>query len=279
MESVRSWLFSPLTRPDRCLAALRGDADQAIWDLEDSVGQGDKSAARHALRDLARSLTREDRPPWVRINALGTPAGADDIACLEEVGLRRVVLPKVDRESVACLANHAAVTDWLLLVETARSIYELQREPWPIPSSVSVRLAFGALDYRVDIGARATGGEAELLWAQSAIVFLSRVHGWPGPIDAVYPQYRDTAGLTQSATRSYALGFAGKLAIHPDQIAVIRDAFTPSEDDRRWARAVLEAVERGQGVVSVGGMMVDRPVIERARRMLQEGGSDSPKAP
>jgi citrate lyase subunit beta/citryl-CoA lyase len=279
VESVRSWLFSPLTRPDRCLAALRGHADQVIWDLEDSVGQADKSAARDALADLARSLTGEARRPWVRINALGTSAGGDDIACLEEAGLRRVVMPKADRESVGRLAQHAQVTEWLLLVETARSIDELRRGPWPIPSSVSVRLAFGALDYRVDIGARATEGEMELLWAQSEVVFLSRVHEWPGPIDSVYPQYRDTAGLVRSATRSCSLGFAGKLAIHPDQIAVVRDAFTPSEDDRRWARAVLEAVAGGQGVVGVDGMMVDRPVVERARRILQEGGQDSPKAP
>jgi citrate lyase beta subunit len=178
------------------------------------------------------------------------------------------VLPKADQRSVRQLAAVTATGRWLLIVESARGLWELTQGALRAPPAVEARLAFGALDYALDLGIAAEAGGEALLHAEGQIVWMSRVLGLPGPIAAVYPRFTDPDGLVAAARRAYALGYAGQLAIHPAQIGPIAAAFAPAEATLAWARRVLAAAALGPGALAVDGALVDRPVIERARAVL-----------
>jgi citrate lyase subunit beta/citryl-CoA lyase len=133
------------------------------------------------------------------------------------------------------------------------------------------RLAFGAVDFQLDVGGR--DGEAiHLAYARSRIVIASRVAGIAAPIDAVSLSLDDDAEVAREADHARRFGFAGKLCIHPRQIAAVHGAFAPSDDEVVWARGLVEALEArpadARGAFSYRGTMVDRPVIERAKRIL-----------
>lgn len=272
-ESFRTWLYAPGDRPDRCIKALASEADQVIWDLEDAVREPDKLAARETLVKL---LVQEPltRMPWIRLNALDTPWGTDDLLALSEAfGTRtpRWVIPKTTRATIETLRCLGMVGEWLLIIESAaglRDVWQMAR-PWQI--SGVTRLAFGSLDYRNDIGALETPDESELTMPRSLLVWASRVWGWPAPIDAVYPAIEDGEAIRTSAWRGRSLGMAGKMVIHPRQISPVQEAYAPTDQEIAWARDVLRAAEGG-GAVKVQGEMVDRPVIERARRLIRDAG-------
>jgi citrate lyase subunit beta/citryl-CoA lyase len=274
-ERVRSWLFSPADRPDRCLKALASEADQVIWDLEDAVAPEVKEDARRAVRDLLARTADSPRVPWVRVNGLFTPWGAEDLLSLQDAvsdARARWLVPKADARTVARLeawrAEGRIRGQWLLLVETARGLDDLARAERPWLAGEAVRLAFGALDYQADLGAAAPGpDETELIVPRHLLTRRSRVFGWPAPVDAVYPAYRDPEGLRAAAERARRFGFAGKMVIHPDQIGPVHAAFSPTPAEREWAERVL-AASRAGGAAAVDGAMVDRPVVERARQIL-----------
>lgn len=272
-ERVRTWLFAPADAPERCRKALASRADQVIWDLEDAVAPTAKARARAALGGLLAGAAGAARAPWVRIGSPLEEAGLEDLALLEAHGaLGRLVLPKAEARSVAALARVRAEGRWLLIVESARGLWDLAAGRLAVPAAVEARLAFGGLDYALDVGIGPEGGEDALLHARSQIVWLSRVLGLGAPIDTVYPSFTDAAGLAESARRAYGLGFAGKLAIHPAQLDAIEGAFTPAAATVAWARRVVAAAAGGAGALSVDGAMVDRPVVERARAVLAAAG-------
>jgi citrate lyase subunit beta/citryl-CoA lyase len=274
-ERTRSWLFAPADRPDRCLKALAGAADQVIWDLEDAVAPEAKEEARRTVRELLRQTAGEPRVPWIRVNGLFTPWGPEDLLSLQDAvsdARARWLVPKADARTVGRLEawrrEGKVRGQWLLLVETARGLDDLARAERPWLAGDAVRLAFGALDYQADLGAGPVGpDEAELAVPRHLMARRSRVFGWPAPIDAVYPGYRDPEGLRAAAERARRFGFAGKMVIHPDQIGPVHEAFTPTAEERAWAERVL-AASRAGGVATVDGAMVDRPVVERARQIL-----------
>lgn len=264
---VRTWLFAPLSRPDRCLKALGSPADQTIWDLEDSISPVEKAQARSGLRALWAGASVRGAQPWIRINSPLTPDGVEDLALLDELGAGRLMVPKADSQTLAMLWRRVPWLGLVLIVETAAGLDSLPAALLKKPDAAETRLAFGALDYRLDVGGTEAEDEADILWARSQIVWLSRARGLAAPIDSVYAHYRDDTGLRRSAQRARSLGFAGKLAIHPNQIGVLNEMFRPSAAECAWARQVMDAIA-DSGVAGVGGMMVDRPVIERARRIL-----------
>ncbi len=280
--AVRTWLFAPADQPARCLKALASDADQVIWDLEDGVAQGRKDAARAALAELlqARGATAVRRHPWVRVRS---PLGADgraDLALLRQLGaLERLVVPKADGPSLHALGAAVRTGRWLLLIESARGLWDLARGRMAIPPGVEARLAFGALDYALDLGIDAGGDEPELLHARSQIVWMSRVLGLALPIDSVDPAIGGAERLAEAARRARRLGFAGKMAIHPAQLGPIAAAFAPDEATVAWARRVLAAAVEGEGATRVDDAMVDRPVVERARAVLAALGEGAGPAP
>lgn len=267
MEFSRSWLFSPGDVPDRCLKALQSDADQVIWDLEDGVGVARKVFARDTLCHLLSQVTRE-RVPWVRMQSLG------DLDHLHGVAPReRWVVPKIDQERLTHIQQWAQShphTDraWLLIVESARGLWDLVRSPtpWHIRGE-SVRLALGALDFINDMNGHQTEAETELLGPRTILPWISRAWDFPGPIDGVYPVIDDVTALCASTARARALGFAGRMIIHPRQIAPVHHTYRPTTTEREWAEEILSVADSSSGAVRVHGHMVDRPVIEQARRI------------
>lgn len=262
MSIATTWLFVPGTRPDRFSRAAASGAGEIIIDLEDAVAAEHKPAARQAAADWLAA----DGIGWVRVNAPGTPWYDDDVTALAGVpGLRGIMVPKAeDPGALTALAERLGGRGVVALIETARGLHRTH----DIAAAAGVRrLAFGAIDFAVDIGAAET--DTALLFARCTLVLASRVAGLPAPVDGVTVEVRDTAAVTASARSARELGFGAKLCIHPAQIPPAAAAFRPGEDEIAWARTVADAGAVASGAVQVDGQMVDEPVLARARRILE----------
>jgi citrate lyase subunit beta/citryl-CoA lyase len=268
LASARSLLFVPGDRPERFDKAAASGADVVLCDLEDAVAPEHKAEARAQVAGWASR-----HPAAVRINAVGTSWHEEDLAAVSAAaGVVAVVLPKADTVE-AITATAERLPDGLplyALIETARGVRDVDRLA-EIPRVH--RLLFGNLDFGLDAGITPTGhDERELLYARSKLVIASRVAGLPAPVDGVCTDIKDTAetsALIQSATAARALGFGGKLCVHPNQVAAVNAAFSPAEEELRWARRVLEAVgDSGGAAVRIDGEMIDKPRVELARRLL-----------
>lgn len=260
---ARTLLFVPGDRPERFDKAAATGADVTILDLEDAVAPDHKDGARAHVRAW---LPTAPAPAAVRINASGTPWHEADLVALAGLGPALVVLPKAEDPAavarvVAALPAGSAV---IALVETALGVTratEISRVPGVH------RLALGTFDLAAELGVDPDHRPA-MAGARSALVLASAVGRLGGPIDGVTGDVRDAARLTDDVTTSLALGFAGKLCIHPSQVAPAAVALSPSADDAAWADRILAAVRSAdRGVVVVDGRMVDAPVIARAERI------------
>ena len=279
-ELFRSWLFSPGNRPDRCMKALASGADQTIWDLEDAVATDLKEEARSQVRALLNTV--QQRVPWVRINPVTTGLGLEDLEQISPVA-GRWVIPKSDGRAARALQSlrndKRLGGELLLLIETAAGLFDLidpgLQELWQ--SLAPARLAFGGLDFTEDLGGR-TDGEDIYLFPRSQIALVSRVLGWPPPVDTVYPRIGDITGLEESTRRAQRLGFAGKLVIHPRQVEPVHGVFRPTPGEVAWAREITRAATGSEGAVSVSGTMVDVPVIKAAQRILDLYEAEEPPA-
>ena len=265
----RTLLFVPGNRPDRFDKATACGADAVILDLEDAVAPHAKAQARDAV---ANWLSPE-REVLVRVNGAGTPWLEDDIAMALAPGVGGIVLPKVERMDeriiAACVAAQKAI---LPMIESAVG---LSNAGLIALAGGVQRLIFGSLDFQEDL--RIDGDDLELLAYRSQLVLVSRLAGLAAPVDGVSTVLHDPEALRESALRARRQGFGGKLCIHPAQIGIVNAAFAPSEQELSWARQVLEAAGRSQGAaVAVDGAMVDRPLILKARaimdQFLQRGG-------
>jgi citrate lyase subunit beta/citryl-CoA lyase len=264
-RSARSWLFVPGDRADRFEKAAASGADIVVHDLEDAVEPDAKAVARDRV---VRRLT-DGGVGCVRINAHGTPFHDADVAALAGVpGLSGVLVPKAEDPRV--LVDLGSVlgpgTAVIALVETAlgqHRVHELAAAPGV------TRLAFGSIDFALDIGA--DDAALPLLLARSSLVLASRVAGLPAPVDGVTQELDDPAVVARDTAAAVGLGFGGKLCVHPRQVGPVNAGFRPSEADVRHAREVLAAAA-GSGSVRIGGQMVDRPVVERARQVLARHG-------
>ncbi|MCX7175708.1 MAG: CoA ester lyase [Proteobacteria bacterium] len=266
--AARSWLFVPATRPERYAKAAASGADRVIIDLEDAIEPAAKAAARAAL---ANATLPTGTPLYVRINACGSPWFEDDLALVATLAVSGILLPKAESSShVAAAAGRLAPGQGIVaIVETALGLWNVLEVA---RSDRIERLAFGALDFQVDTGISADqDSEIELAYARSRIVVASRVASLAPPIDSVTPAIDDAARLQRDSERARRFGFAGKLCIHPGQVTGVHRAFQPSAKECEWARGLLAELtarpENERGAFAYLGEMVDRPVIERARRI------------
>lgn len=260
--SAATWLFVPGSRPDRFAKAAASGADEVICDLEDAVAPGEKEQAR---ADVVAWL-RGGGSAWVRLNAVGTRWHDDDVAALAEcAGLRGLVVPKAESPSaLAALAAEVPGPDRLVaLVESAIGV--LRAADLAACPGVG-RLAFGSIDFALDVDA--TEDDDSLLLARSTLVLASRAGGRAAPLDGVTTALDDPEALAADARRARRLGFGGKLCVSPRQVPVVAAQFRPSDLEVDWARRVVAAADGGTGVVATAGEMVDRPVLERAQRIL-----------
>lgn len=260
---VRSCLFVPGNRPERFLKACQSGADGVIVDLEDAVTPELKSQAREAMA----SWLSPDHPVYVRINAVDTEWFEDDLAAVLRPGVLGVVLPKAERkDQLALLASRLPVTVPIIpLAETAVGIWNALE----LASAPRVeRLIFGSIDFQLDCGI--TGDDQELLYARSRVVLASRVAGILPPLDGVTTDIENEQVVIADVQRARRLGFGGKLCIHPRHVKAINDGFLPAEHEVTWARGIMEAIAvAGEGAIRLDGKMVDRPVIEKARKIME----------
>ena len=270
----RSVLFSPGDEESLLRKAATTAADCLVFDLEDAVAPESKDAARETVRTvLADPDFDPDAEVCVRVNGTGIAMDRDLDALTSADSLRidSVMLPKAEGpEDVAALSDHLREHDLkvpiLVLLETARGV--LQAEP--IASSDQVDgLVFGAEDLAADIGATRTADGTEVLHAREHVVLAAAAHDIEA-IDTLVTDYRDEGRLRDDARFAVQLGYDGKLAIHPDQVATINEAFTPEPADVEWAKQVLDARDRTEkAVFQVDGEMIDAPLIAQAERILE----------
>jgi citrate lyase subunit beta/citryl-CoA lyase len=260
VNRATTFLFVPGDRPERFEKAFRSGADAIIIDLEDAVGPADKDTAlANAQSALAGDNLPEDFAAFVRIN------DASDVERLATAPLDRllgIVIPKA--ESAAHIDDVCALlpaaTPIIALIETARGVsnaHEIAHHP-----RVS-RLAFGAIDFAADVDAT-----AELVFdvARAQLVIASRSAGKPGPIESPTPRFDDSSFVEAEARRARSLGFTAKLCIHPAQIDAVARGFAPTEAEIEWATTI---VSLDGGAVQLDGAMVDKPVVDRARAILE----------
>lgn len=262
--SNRSYLFVPGNRPERFDKAYAAGADVVIIDLEDAVAPAGKAQAREAVR----AWLSPEKPVCIRLNAATTEWFADDLALVTLPGVKGVALPMAE-DDAAIREIHAragAAMKILPLIETALGLWRAER----IASAPGVeRLAFGSVDFQMDTNI--TGEHEELLYARSQLVIASRVAGRPPPVDGVTVALEDDALLKDDVARARALGFGGKLCIHPKQIASINAGFLPQPAEVAWAAKVIEAAQRsGDNAVRLDGKLIDLPIIARARAILAQ---------
>jgi citrate lyase subunit beta/citryl-CoA lyase len=242
-------LYVPADRPDRVPKAIASGAHAVIVDLEDAVAPEGKEKAREGLAALLSGTAPV--PVFVRVNALDTPWGADDLQAVAGLRIAGVVVPKVESTELPDVPLHC-------LIETPLGL----ERAFEIASCPQVRgLSLGELDLRARTGA----GEAGLDWARARIVNAARAAGLPGPPQSVYPRLDDPEGLAASCAHGRELGFLGRTAIHPSQLPVIERAYLPTSAEVERARRVSGAAD---GVARVDGEMVDAPVVAAARATL-----------
>ncbi|MEW6255758.1 MAG: CoA ester lyase [Pseudomonadota bacterium] len=254
-------LFVPANRPERFEKAAAAAPDAVILDLEDAVAPDGKESARAALRTDFTRL-----PVLVRANAAGTPWHGEDLAAVARLRPSALLLPKAERPETldAVAAVLGPDIPIIALIESALGLAQARA----LAAHPAVRrLAFGSVDFCADLGCAHI--RDALLAARSELVLASRLAGIAAPIDGVTTRIDDSSEATEDARYACDLGFSGKLAIHPRQIAPIRDGFRPSAEDVAWAERVLAS---GEGAAAVDGAMVDEPVRIRARAILAARG-------
>ncbi|WP_353189168.1 CoA ester lyase [Pandoraea pnomenusa] len=266
---IRSWLFVPGNRPERFEKARTSGADAIILDLEDAVPLADKLSAREQVRQWVCGLdtTLAAVPVYVRINAAATAWFEDDIATLAGLpGLSGLVVPKTEDAATLARATQGATPTLKLvpLIETAQAFAALAE----IATAPRVeRLMFGTIDFQLDIGIEGDGDE--LLYFRSQLTFASRLAGIAAPVDGVTTALDDAPLIEACARRARALGFRGKLCIHPRQVAAVHAAFAWRDDEIAWAHRVVAAAEASGGAaVALDGKMIDAPVIAKANEIL-----------
>ena len=274
LPTCRSILFVPGDRPDRYDKALVAGADAVCIDLEDAVPEARKAEAREAVMDILEGWSSGDSQRrtclMVRINDLATDVGWDDLETIADGPRPDALMVPMVRKAVeveVALEKLGVTLPVLPLIETASGLENAIQ----VGAGVGVAgLVFGGFDLALELGAKPEW--EPLLYARSRVVHAAAVSGIPA-YDVPSRDYRELTVLREETKRVRALGFAGKTAIHPAQIPVIHEVYAPSREEVERARAIVEA-DRGAdgGAVGVGGRMVDRPVVEAARRVLERAG-------
>ena len=253
-------------------------ADVVILDLEDAVAPDAKPGAREAVRDAVAERAYGTREVVIRVNGLDTEWGREDLAMAASAGADGVLVPKVakgkDIRAVDRLLDEAGASSDLglwVMIETPLAILNIRKIA---KASVKTRLTgfvMGTNDLAKECNAVATPGRQAFLFSLSAALVAARAYGLAA-IDGVYNDIRNEDGLSEECEQGRVLGFDGKTLIHPSQIETANRVFSPTEAELGHARDVVEAFEfpenRGKGVISVNGQMVELLHLEQAERLI-----------
>ena len=287
---LRSMLFVPGDSERKLAKGAGSAADALILDLEDSVAAERTAVAREMVRGyLDAHPSRDERQLWVRINPLSTPAGLLDLAAVVGGRPDGILLPKPESAADVVMLDHylraletrdgvtlGSINIIPIATETAGALFTLGSYAGCSPRLVG--LTWGAEDLAAVLGAstnRAPGGGFAYPYEMArALCLAAAVAAGVQPLDTVYADFRDLAGLAADAQASRHSGFLGRMAIHPDQVAVINDAYTPTAMEVAHAQRVVAAFAAapGTGVVGLDGTMLDMPHLKQARRVLALSG-------
>lgn len=271
---VRSVLFAPAVRRDVIAKLGRRGADLVVIDCEDATPVSMKEEGRVAARELGPVVARDARVA-VRVNPVDSDWFADDVASLPE-GLAAVVVPKVEtidglnRVASALAAGGRADLGVFAGLETALGVADA-RQLLAHPQVVAGY--FGAEDFIADMGGVRTASNAEVVYARGGVALAGRLAGVP-VIDQVVTEIRTQDRFLAEAAEARAMGFVGKLCIHPGQVVAAHEAFTPSDEEVATARRLLAAYEAGiasgTAAIDFEGRMVDEPLAVQARRIIEQ---------
>lgn len=272
----RSRIYLPGNRPRMIQKGPMLGADAVILDLEDSVAPEQKDAARILVTRAIETINFGLSEVMVRINPV-SHGGLEDLKLILAAGPDSIVVPKCEsRDDVLAVedaintSNPAKTVTILPMIETARGV--LNAFEVASASSMVDAITFGGEDFTQDIGATRTKEGKEIFWGRSLVVIAAKAAGVQA-LDTVFSDINDEEGLRKDTLEIKQLGFDGRAAIHPSQIEIINDCFTPSNKEMQHAANVLHAAQiarhAGSGVAVVKGKMIDKPVIERAERLIQ----------
>ncbi len=267
--NTKTWLFVPATRIDRVAKAFASGADAVIVDLEDAVADVDKAEARKALRSYYDS--EDYQPIWVRINQAGSEDFEEDLKmCQQMPQLAGLILPKADRASDIEKVHNATGLPIIALIETALGLYQIDSMA---KAAGLLAFSYGFLDLCNDLQVQVGTAAADIIANQIRYQLLlnSKAHNLLAPIDTVYTDFDDEKGLSQRVQLWSQMGMSGMLCIHTKQVAVVQQSLQPTDAEIDFAKRVLEEYEQsGQAVFKIDGNMVDAPVIERCRQLLDQ---------
>lgn len=284
-ELKRSWMFVPGHRQRMIDKALGLNADVIMLDIEDGVAPSEKDTARRLIAEaLGRKRLPNSPARFVRINAIGHPRMGADLEAVLSPGLDGLVLPKVEtpeevlkvegvlKEREPKLKIIPGSIRLLVAIESPKGLLNA-----PAIAACSPRvigLMFGAEDFGRELGLPTSReGEArDMIYTRSAMV-VAAASAHVQAVDGVWVDLKDPEGLWGFARQSRRLGFSAMSLIHPSQVDPINSVFSPTHEEVIYAQQVVksyeEAVARGDGSVSFGGQLIDRPIVERARRTLE----------
>jgi len=278
----RSLLFVPGADLRKMEKAAGAGADTLLFDLEDSVAPEQKEAARANVAAFLTSSEGADSELAVRVNAPQSPGFRADVEAVVEAGARTLLIPKCD--GAATVGEIAAQLE---AIESARGaehrdvrLLALLESPAGVANALAIgaaarvdALCFGHADFSLEMGlARADASDGVAYHARCAVAIAAKACG-VAPIDTVYLDVRDDTGFRADAELSLRLGFEGKLCIHPRQVELLHEVFTPSAQQIDYARRVVtawqEAVAEARGVLTIDGKMIDAPLVAAQERVLE----------
>ena len=295
---MRSFLFVPADGGKKLDKAMASGADALIVDLEDSIAPERKAEARKlAAAFLEATIGQASRPRLiVRVNSIATGLIDDDLDAVIPARPDAILLPKAEggaavthadakistREAIAGLGD-GAVKIIALATETAQALF--LAGTYRGSSTRLTGLTWGAEDLSAELGAEANrdanGNFLDPYRLARVLCLAGAANAEVPAIDTVYVDFRNDAGLRRECEEARRDGFTGKMAIHPAQVAVINDVFTPKPDAIARAKAIVAAFAAapGAGAIGIGGVMYDRPHLARAKRLLAQAGKESTGAP
>ncbi len=281
MQLLRSLIFVPGNRPNMLERARSFSADIIMLDLEDSVPPSEKVNARDLAHEWVPTLANEGQKVVVRVNALDTGLTRDELASVVGPGLSGISLGKVEspwdiQEAERILGplearaglepGSVGIIPW---IENAQAVVKLHQIASSSPRIIA--LAFGAEDYTNDLGVQRTDLGEEVYFPRAAVAVAARA-ARVASLDSPFVAFRDPEGLKKDAGRARQLGYTGKFAIHPSQLDIINETFSPLAEDVEYAHQVVEAWNQaesaGRGSLDLNGRMVDVPVVKRAQNLL-----------
>ncbi|GAK09883.1 CoA ester lyase [Geomicrobium sp. JCM 19038] len=263
-----AYLFVPGSSEKKIAKSFESKADVVIIDLEDSVKIEEKVEARRLISTAVNNIPNHKKRTFLRVNAMNTPWIQEDISLAQQLKLDGIMIPKVEEASDIIWAQNQTELEIIPLIESARGILNLK--DIILASTTTKRIAFGSVDYALDIGAEWTAEGEERKIAMNTLVLLSRYYNLEPPVDAVYPDIHDQESLQRDAKFGKQLGFFGKMVIHPKHIDWVNHVYQPSKEQIEWCQLVVQAYDDNNqdGAFQLDGKLIDLPIYMKAKRTL-----------